>query len=47
MYPSTKFEEIEIIGPNLSKKHEEQKFRKINIKMVISINQCTPVPNFS
>ena len=26
MYPSTKFEEIEIVRPNLSKKNEEQKF---------------------
>ena len=32
----SQFEEIQIMGPNLPKKHESQKFGKTNFKIVIS-----------
>ena len=35
------------MGPNLPKKMSDRNFGKINIKIVINIQQCTPVPNFS
>ena len=51
MYPCTKFHLIwrtPDFGTKLAKKNMNDKhFEKINIKIVISIYQCTPVPIFS
>ena len=52
-WPSTfvrnfsQFEELQILGPNLSQNMNGKDFEKINMKMEISTWRSTSVPNFS
>ena len=51
MYPSTKFQSIwrtsDFETIFAQKYLSDKNFEKINIKIVISIQQCTPLRNFS
>ena len=50
MLNSSQLGQHQIFGPNLTKITKltnDKTFEKINIKIVIRIQQCTPVPNFS
>ena len=51
MYPSTKFQSFcrtSNYGTKYAQKNmTDKKFEKINIKIVISISECIPAPNFS
>ena len=43
----SQFDEILIMVPNLHKNMNEKYLGKINMEIVISIRQCTPVPSFT
>ena len=43
----SQLDEIQIMVPNLPKNMNEKYLGKINMEIVISIRQCTPVPSFT